>query len=81
MRGVLRAGDNLILFPEGTSFLDGSRVLPFRTSFFAVAEVRAGEDRSELPLVQPVSVVYDRLGGLPTDGPAGRFSPGTGIWI
>ena len=65
MRGVLKAGDNLILFPEGTSS-DGSRVLPFRTSFFAVAEVQAGEDRSELPLIQPVSVVYDRLAGLPT---------------
>ena len=40
MRAVLSAGDNLILFPEGTSS-DGSRVLPFRTSFFAVAEARA----------------------------------------
>ena len=25
----------------------------------------AGEDRTQLPLIQPVSVVYDRLGGLP----------------
>jgi lyso-ornithine lipid O-acyltransferase len=75
MRGVLKAGDNLILFPEGTSS-DGSRVLPFRTSFFAVAELRAGEDRSELPLIQPVSVVYDRLGGLPT----GRASRPVFAW-
>jgi 1-acyl-sn-glycerol-3-phosphate acyltransferase len=75
MRGVLNAGDNLILFPEGTSS-DGSRVLPFRSSFFAVAEVRAGEDRSELPLIQPVSVVYDRLGGLPT----GRASRPVFAW-
>ena len=80
MREVLKAGDNLILFPEGTSS-DGSRVLPFRTSFFAVAEVRAGEDRLELPLIQPVSVVYDRLGGCPRDGQAGRFSLGMAIWI
>jgi lyso-ornithine lipid O-acyltransferase len=65
MRSVLQAGDNLILFPEGTSS-DGSRVLPFRTSFFAVAEARAGEDPADMPLIQPVSVVYDRLGGLPT---------------
>jgi lyso-ornithine lipid O-acyltransferase len=64
MRAVLKAGDNLILFPEGTSS-DGSRVLPFRTSFFALAESKSGEDPSELPLIQPVSVVYDRLGGLP----------------
>jgi 1-acyl-sn-glycerol-3-phosphate acyltransferase len=61
MRQRLAAGDNLILFPEGTSS-DGSRVLPFRTAFFAVTA--PGDDVA--PLVQPVSVVYDRLGGLPT---------------
>lgn len=59
MRGRLGAGDNLLLFPEGTTS-DGSRVLPFRSSFFAIAE---GADP---PLIQPVSIVYDRLGGLPT---------------
>jgi lyso-ornithine lipid O-acyltransferase len=59
MRGRLAAGDNLILFPEGTTS-DGSRVMPFRSTFFAVAE---GEHP---PLIQPVSVVYDRLAGLPT---------------
>ena len=59
MRARLAAGDNLLLFPEGTTS-DGSRVLPFRSSFFAIAE---GADP---PLIQPVSVVYDRLGGLPT---------------
>lgn len=64
MRGRLAAGDSLILFPEGTSS-DGSRVLPFRTSFFAAAE------GSSPPPVQPVSVVYDRLAGLPL-GRAGR---------
>ena len=69
MRERLAAGDNLLLFPEGTSS-DGSRVLPFRSSFFAVAE---GEDP---PLIQPVSVVYDRLGGLPT----GRASRPVFAW-
>jgi 1-acyl-sn-glycerol-3-phosphate acyltransferase len=58
MRGRLTAGDNLILFPEGTTS-DGSRVMPFRSTFFAIAE---GEHP---PLIQPVSVVYDRLAGLP----------------
>ncbi len=61
MRDRLDAGDNLILFPEGTSS-DGSRVLPFRSVFFSVAEVR---DAGSRPLIQPVSVVYDQLGGLP----------------
>lgn len=55
----LAVGDNLILFPEGTTS-DGSRVLPFRSAFFAIAE---GKNR---PILQPVSVVYDRLAGLPT---------------
>jgi 1-acyl-sn-glycerol-3-phosphate acyltransferase len=58
MRARLTEGDNLILFPEGTTS-DGSRVMPFRSAFFAIAE---GEDK---PLIQPVSVVYDRLAGLP----------------
>ena len=59
MRARLASGDDLLLFPEGTSS-DGSRVLPFRSAFFSVAE---GEI---VPLIQPISVVYDRLGGLPT---------------
>ena len=37
MRERLAAGDNLILFPEGTTS-DGSRVMPFRTAFFAIAD-------------------------------------------
>ncbi len=58
MRERLAAGDDLVLFPEGTSS-DGSRVLPFRSAFFDAAY---GDVK---PLIQPVSVVYDRLAGLP----------------
>jgi len=58
MQERLAAGDDLILFPEGTSS-DGARVLPFHSSFFAAAY---GEAQ---PLIQPVSVVYDRLANLP----------------
>jgi 1-acyl-sn-glycerol-3-phosphate acyltransferase len=75
MLEVLARGDNLILFPEGTSS-DGSRVLPFRSSFFAVAEGRGIADPSRRPLIQPVSVVYDRLNGLP----AGRSSRPVFAW-
>lgn len=57
----LEAGDNLILFPEGTSS-DGNRTLPFKTSLFAVAAFRPGGR----PLtVQPVSVAATRLDGIP----------------
>lgn len=58
----LKAGDALILFPEGTSN-DGNRVLPFKSSLFAVAQI---QDAGGQPLpVQPVSVAYTRLDGLP----------------
>ena len=75
MRAIMQAGDNLILFPEGTSS-DGSRVLPFRTTFFALAELGAGENPADLPLIQPISIVYDRLGYLP----AGRASRPIFAW-
>lgn len=81
MRDRLGAGDNLILFPEGTSS-DGSRVLPFRSVFFSVAEARTGEARpgpqslARPPLIQPVSIVYDQLGGLPV----GRASRPVFAW-
>ena len=57
----LGAGDSLILFPEGASH-DGQRVLPFKSSLFSVAE-RRGDDK---PLtIQPVSLAYTRLDGIP----------------
>jgi len=58
----LKAGDSLMLFPEGTSN-DGNRVLPFKSSLFAVAEM-CGADDAPLP-VQPVSIAYTRLDGMP----------------
>ena len=61
LTGRLLAGDNLILFPEGTSS-DGNRVLPFKTALFAVASQRI-DDR---PLtVQPVSLTATALDGIP----------------
>lgn len=57
----LEAGDNLVLFPEGTSN-DGNRVLPFRSALLSVAEARP----HGRPLtVQPVSISYVGLNGLP----------------
>ncbi len=64
MRRRLAQGDNLVLFPEGTTS-DGSRVLPFRSAFLSIAELPVSAAGLP-PLVQPVSVVYDRLAGLPT---------------
>jgi lyso-ornithine lipid O-acyltransferase len=57
----LDAGDSLILFPEGTSS-DGNRVLRFKSSLLSVAELTPGGR----PLtVQPVSIAYAMLDGLP----------------
>ena len=50
MRERLKAGDMLVLFPEGTS-TDGRRILPFKSSFFGAVEI-------EGVLVQPVTLAY-----------------------
>lgn len=57
----LERGDNLILFPEGTSS-DGNVVLPFKSALFSVAEVKP---RGAPLRVQPVSIAYTRLDGMP----------------
>jgi 1-acyl-sn-glycerol-3-phosphate acyltransferase len=60
----LAAGDALILFPEGTSN-DGNFVLPFKSALFSVVF------NTEQPItVQPVSLAYTKLDGLPI----GRWS-------
>ena len=65
----LEAGDNLILFPEGTSN-DGNRVLPFKSAFFGIAEKPV---RSKPLVVQPVSIAYTRLNGIPMGRPYRPF--------
>jgi 1-acyl-sn-glycerol-3-phosphate acyltransferase len=55
--------ENLILFPEGTSD-DGTTVKPFRSALLSVAERRVGPGQTPLTL-QPVSVAYTRLNGVP----------------
>lgn len=57
----LEAGDNLVLFPEGTSN-DGVKVRPFKSALFAVAQDSVG---GRPLVVQPVSIAYTRLDGLP----------------
>jgi 1-acyl-sn-glycerol-3-phosphate acyltransferase len=54
----LAAGDNIILFPEGTTS-DGTRILKFSPAFLILA------DDPTQPCVQPVTMVYDELDGLP----------------
>ena len=65
--GRLGAREALILFPEGTSG-DGNRVLPFKSALFSVADHAA----SAPVTVQPVSIAYTRLDGMPIGR---RFRP------
>ena len=56
----LAAEDALILFPEGTSN-DGNFVLPFKSALFSVVF-----NQTDKPVtVQPVSLAYTKLDGLP----------------
>ena len=57
----LQAGDDLLLFPEGTSN-DGNMVLPFKSALFAAAKT---EYDGQPITVQPVSIAYTRLDGVP----------------
>ncbi len=66
IRQRLGRGDALVIFPEGTSS-DGNRVLPFRSGLLSAAEVTLGpgDGRPVCVPVQPVSVAYTRVHGIP----------------
>jgi len=65
IQGRLAQGDTLVLFPEGTSS-DGNRVLGFNSALFSVAEGEIETMEGKVPIiVQPVSLAYTRLHGLP----------------
>jgi 1-acyl-sn-glycerol-3-phosphate acyltransferase len=59
-------GDTLIMFPEATSG-DGNTMKPFKSALFTVAERHAKDAQGNLRdvVVQPVSIAYTRLNGLP----------------
>lgn len=57
IRRRLQKPEGLVVFPEGTSS-DGSRVLPFKSTLFAAVE-------GEPVVVQPISIRYTRLNGIP----------------
>lgn len=62
----LESGTTLIMFPESTSG-DGNVMKPFRSALFNVAErhVKDKDGKDRAVVVQPVSLAYTRLNGLP----------------
>ena len=61
----LRGGDAVLLFPEGTSS-DGVRILPFRSALIgAVHHAIRDSTHHQQVTVQPVSVAYIGIGGVP----------------
>ena len=60
IRVRLRAGMNVIFFPEGTSS-NGERLLPFKSSLFAAAVGKGGE---KFP-IRPLVLRYHTIGGEP----------------
>lgn len=62
--GRLIAGDAVMLFAEGTSS-DGNRVLRFRSALVGAVEAALQPGQSSQLFLQPLSVCYTRLDGLP----------------
>jgi lyso-ornithine lipid O-acyltransferase len=63
IEAALAAGDAVSLFPEATTG-DGLHLLPFKSSFFSLAEKPIGEQQV---LVQPAVVQYTHIRKLPID--------------
>lgn len=70
----LNAGDTLVLFPEGTTS-DGNFIYSFKSSLFGALGL-TGKDADTAHAVQPVSIVYTGLHGLPM----GRYDRPLAAW-
>lgn len=66
VRERLHAGDTLAIFAEGTSS-DGNTVLPFKSSLLAAArgDLQGADDDKTVFPIQPVSIAYVGLHGMP----------------
>lgn len=69
----LASGDPVVLFGEGTSS-DGNQVLPFRSALFGA--MQDALDAGGRSYVQPVSIAYTHLHGLPM----GRQHRSVAVW-
>ncbi len=60
----LKGGTSVVLFAEGTSS-DGNRILPFRSALLGAVEHAALQGAAGDLLLQPMSICYTRLHGIP----------------
>ena len=65
LSSMLAEGKSLILFPEGTS-TEGTTVLPFKSSLFAIA---LQGDQADSITIQPITVRMSTVDGRAVDGP------------
>jgi len=69
------AGDAMVLFAEGTT-ADGHRILDFKSSLFGAAQYAVKEGGIDHVFVQPVSISYVKLHGMPL----GRYGRTQSSW-
>lgn len=62
--GRMAEGDAMVLFAEGTSN-DGNCVLPFRSALLGAATRAAGSGEGQDVWVQPLSIAYQGIFGIP----------------
>lgn len=71
----LKGGEIVVLFPEGTTS-DGNRLLEVKTSLFGAAAAARAEVPGGIVHVQPVSIAYTGVHGMPM----GRFHRPIAAW-
>src|SRR5262249_38888442 len=60
----LAAGDRVVLFPEGTTG-NGTPLRPLKSALLSVVERLTAKDGADQLAVQPVTIAYTRLDGMP----------------
>ena len=68
-------GSAVVLFGEGTTH-DGNRIGEFKSALLGAAQFALADDNVESVLIQPVSIAYTRLHGMPM----GRYTRAKAAW-
>lgn len=68
-------GDAMVLFGEGTTH-DGNRIGEFKSALLGAAQFALKDDAVESVMIQPVSIAYTRLHGMPM----GRYTRAKAAW-